>query len=86
MGGVRRCPEYHRTQSEFDQVGDWTGPHQGNIKCCQEPVVRKTPAVPERDRWRLGYLAKMLEARGETFYAGKETELVSILIDSLCSS
>ena len=52
----------------------------------KQQLVRKTPAVPERDRWRLGYLAKMLEARGEAFYAGKETELLSILIDSLCSS
>ena len=65
-----------------------TGLDPTKVTSCavKQQLVRKTPAVPERDRWRLGYLGKMLEARGEAFYAGKETELLSILIDSLCSS
>jgi hypothetical protein len=49
-------------------------------------LVKKVTAVPDRDKWRLGYLGKMLETRGEAYYAGSETELLTILIDSLCSS
>ena len=52
----------------------------------QIKLIRKTPEVPDRDKWRLGYLGKMLEQRGEAFYAGKETGHLSVLIDSLCSS
>ena len=54
-------------------------------------VVKKTfvsqvPAVPDREKWRLSNLISMLQSRGEAFYAGKETALVTSLIDSLCSS
>ena len=61
-------------------------PTVATSQAIKQRLVRKIPAVPDRDKWRLGYLGKMLEERGEAFYAGKETELISILIDSLCSS
>ena len=41
--------------------------------------------VPDREIWRLSYLGSMLQARGETHYAGKDTSLLTSLIDSLCS-
>jgi hypothetical protein len=40
----------------------------------KQRLVRKIQAVPDRTKWRLGYLARMLEIRGRAFYAGKETE------------
>ena len=61
-------------------------PTQATSHAVKQELVKKTPPVPEIDGWRLVYLGKMLETRGEAFYAGKETELLSSLIDSLCSS
>jgi hypothetical protein len=61
-------------------------PTVATSQAIKQRLIRKILSVPERDKWRLGYLARMLEERGEAFYAGKETELISILIDSLCSS
>ena len=52
----------------------------------KKTLIKQLPAVPVRDRWRMGYLGSMLQSRGEAFYAGKETELLTSLIDSLCSS
>ena len=49
-------------------------------------LVDMIPPVPEADRWRLKYLGSMLETRGEANYAGKDTALITSLIDSLCSS
>ena len=44
------------------------------------------PPVPERESWRLSYLASLLQTRGEAHYAGKDTALLTTLIDSLCCS
>ena len=40
--------------------------------------------VPEQDAWRLVYLAKLLEQRGELHYNMGDTAELSDLIDSLC--
>ena len=40
--------------------------------------------APEDDRWRLRYLAKLLEERGQHYYECKDTLNHSNLIDSLC--
>ena len=40
--------------------------------------------APEDDRWRLRYLAKLLEERGQLYYDCKDTLNHSNLIDSLC--
>ena len=61
-------------------------PTVATSQAVKKKLIRKTPEVPDRDRWRLGYLGKMLEQRGEAFNSGKETGLLSVLIDSLCSS
>ena len=52
----------------------------------KQVLVRGIQAVPDRDKWRLGYLGSMLQTRGEAYYAGKDVELLTSLIDSLCSS
>ena len=43
-------------------------------------------AVPDEDAWRVRYLARLLEARGEAHYEGEDTHQMTVLIDSLCSS
>ena len=40
--------------------------------------------VPLVDRWRLGYLAKLLQERGQLYYESKDTGSHTSLIDSLC--
>ena len=40
--------------------------------------------APEDDMWRLRYLAKLLEERGQLYYECKDTLNHSNLIDSLC--
>ena len=48
--------------------------------------VGEEVAVDDADRWRLGYLRKLLEERQILHYAGDKTEEESIseLITSLC--
>ena len=40
--------------------------------------------VPDRDRWRVSYLEKLLEERGQAYYEGRDHEHLTVLIDSLC--
>ena len=48
-------------------------------------VVNRAP-IPDSDRWRLRYLAKLLEARGEAHFLGKDTDNLTVLVDSLCTT
>ena len=43
-------------------------------------------AVPVDDVWRLEYLGKLLKARGDAHYGEEDTNQLTVLIDSLCSS
>ena len=49
-------------------------------------VWSRVAAVPVDDVWRLEYLGKLLEARGDAHYGGEDTNQLTVLIDSLCSS
>ena len=40
--------------------------------------------IPETETWRVGYLGKLLQARGEALYLSEETGQVTALIDCLC--
>ena len=40
--------------------------------------------TPQEDRWRLSYLARLLQERGQLHYECKDTLYHSSLIDSLC--
>ena len=53
------------------------------IKC---ELKKKVASVPDMDRWRVKYLARLLSDRGEAHYGGDEEEVerLSVLIDSLC--
>ena len=52
----------------------------------KEVLGSKLATVPVNDQWRLGYLGKLLEARGLAYYEGDDTERLTELIDSLCTS
>ena len=47
---------------------------------------KRLAVVPDSDTWRVSYLGKLLEARGEANYGGYETDHLTALIDSLCSN
>jgi hypothetical protein len=46
----------------------------------------KLAVVPDRDRWRVTYLERLLEERGQAHYEGEDHEHLTVLIDSLCSN
>ena len=56
---------------------------QGKMR---EKLQQKVASVPDMDRWRLDYLAKLLCERGEAHYRADDEEVarLSTLIDSLC--
>ena len=53
----------------------------GRVK---EVLGEKLSPIPEEKRCRVGYLGKLLKARGEALYEGRETIQLTSLIDSLC--
>ena len=52
----------------------------------KEKLHQNVASVPDIDRWRLDYLAKLLCERGEAHYRSEDEEVarLSMLIDSLC--
>ena len=60
------------------------------LTCSQEKLKAalsmRLPAVPEGESWRMEYLLKLLEARGEAHYKGDDVTELTDLIDSLCTS
>ena len=49
-------------------------------------ILSRVQEVPELDTWRVEYLGKLLEARGEAHYECEDTNQLTVLIDSLCST
>ena len=59
--------------------------------CCghgklKEALDRNKADVPEEDAWRIPYIGKLLEARGEAYYLGDDLSRLTALVDSLCYS
>ena len=57
--------------------------------CCRSSQVKqvlgeKLREVPAQDLWRLAYLAKLLEQRGEAHHKMLDTRELTDLIDSIC--
>ena len=57
--------------------------------CCSSSQVKqvlgeKLREVPAQDLWRLAYLGKLLEQRGEAHHEMLDTRELTELIDSLC--
>ena len=50
----------------------------------KEALGQKKAIVPSEEAWRVGYLGKLLHARGEALYKGEDTSQVTSLIGSLC--
>jgi hypothetical protein len=46
--------------------------------------LEKLSEMPDQDRWRLPYLGRLLEERGERFHNMEDTVGITELIDSLC--
>ena len=57
---------------------------QGSHGKVKTALSMRLAPIPEVERWRVGYLGKLLQARGEAFYLGEETGQVTALIDCLC--
>ena len=81
----------------FGVVSTTTGQNLNTIRsetgldplACSLVKVREELAgrlVAVGDVWRVKYLGKLLEARGEANYKGEDTHQLTVLIDSLCSS
>ena len=47
-------------------------------------LAGKLAEVPQQDCWRLLYLEKLLEQRGEMYYVMEDTRQLTELIDSIC--
>ena len=59
--------------------------------CCTSKQVKKVlggrlSVVPEQDMWRLPYLGKLLEQRGELHHQMMDTAELTELIESLCEN
>ena len=57
--------------------------------CCTSTQVKKVLGeklreVPAQDMWRLSYLGKLLEQRGEAHHQMLDTRELTELIDSIC--
>ena len=57
--------------------------------CCLGSQVKKVLGekladLPEQDEWRLPYLGKLLEQRGDLYYQLEDTSELTELIDSWC--
>ena len=80
-GDVQTTTGHNANQIRFETAMDPTAATSAAVK---KTLVRQF--LSDRDKWRLNYLGSMLQSRGQAFYAGKETALVTSLIDILCSS
>ena len=61
-------------------------PVHANIGEVKKNLWARRSEVPDRENWRMGYLATLLKERGEAFYGADEGEVTRLtsLIDSLC--
>ena len=64
-------------ETDFDSL-------RSNLSKVKEVLGSKLVNSPDRDRWRINYLGKLLEERGAAYYDGKDHEDLTVLIDSLC--
>ena len=88
MCGVAREDIRTVTGSNLALIGIETGlnPVKASIGTVKEKLRMKISSVPDIDKWRIDYLARLLRERGEAFYSAEEEEVnrLTILIDSLC--
>ena len=59
-------------------------PLTGSSVRTKEVLASKLVDVPDIDMWRIRYLSRLLEERGEAYYSGEDHEQLTVLIYSLC--
>ena len=76
------------TGSNIALIVSETGLHPLHACPCKirHQLYSKVARVPEMDRWRLDYLAKLQTQRGEALYRMKDSEVqrLTSLVNSLC--
>ena len=74
------------TGSNLQLVKDPTGldPWSSIGNLVKRVMGERLAELPEEDGWRIPYLGKLLEQRGEAYYQMKDTSELTELIDSLC--
>ena len=69
--------EFLRWEIEMDPLGN-------ALAKVKEVLGKKKATIPVEEKWRVGYLGKLLQGRGEALYEGGETGQATTLIDCLC--
>jgi hypothetical protein len=74
------------TGSNLHLIRDMTGLDPWRCLGIQVKKVlgEKLAEVPQQDKWRLLYLEKLLDQRGEMYYRMDDTAQLTELIDSIC--
>ena len=76
------------TGNNLHLIRDLSGldPWACTSKEVKEVLGGRLREVPEQDMWRLPYLSKLLEQRGELHHRMMDTSEVTELIDSICEN
>ena len=88
MCGVVEGDVTTTTGQNLDLIRRETGldPPASSATRVKAAILSRVQEVPALDTWRLEYLGKLLEARGEAHYECEDTNQLTVLIDSLCST
>ena len=75
------------TGANLHFVRELTGldPWQCSPKDVKAVMAEKQAELPDQDRWRVPYMGRLLEERGERFHSMEDTKEITELIDSLCT-
>ena len=76
------------TGANLHFLGEMTGldPWQCSPKDVKAVLADKLAELPDQDKWRVAYLGRLLEERGEMFHNMFDTKEITELIDSLCTN
>ena len=67
-GGQAGCKDHHRSNLEMIRRETGLNMENAGVGKVQEQLAKKVAAVPVADTWRLTYLARLLQERGEAYY------------------
>ena len=85
LGGQDGHQDNHREELGLGLNMEWRleVARTGQVR---EQLAKLVTTVPEEDKWRMMYLARLLSERGEAYYRSEEEEVIRLsgLVDSLC--
>ena len=86
MCGVVSGDVRSTTGCNLNEIGWEVGlnPQSISLGRVKEVLGERLSPIAEVEKWRVGYLGKLLQVRGEALYEGGETIQLTSLIDSLC--